>query len=62
MYFEACVHAATADDAGDAGRPQHPMCSMVSMHPRYACNFLKPPSPLEVRRSSLFVDTLLRAA
>ena len=57
MYFEASMHARTADDAFEISHSQHPLCPIVSLHPRYACDFLKPASPLEVcshRGASLF--------
>jgi hypothetical protein len=40
LYFEACVHA--------GGSAEHPLPALLSMHPRYACDFLKPAAPLEV--------------
>jgi hypothetical protein len=50
-YFEACVHARPREDVcgSDAIERAHPLCPIVSMHPRYACDFLKPASPLKVR-------------
>jgi hypothetical protein len=65
LYFEACLHARTCTGATDsicsASCSRHPRCSIVSLHPRYACDFLKPAAPLEASKlphaSLLFLRT-----
>jgi hypothetical protein len=54
FYFEACAHA--------GGSAAHPLPALLSMHPRYACDFLKPACPLQVRQRRSTVRCRLTVA